>query len=129
MNIKLNSLLVTFCDECVAKIKIEGENKKTNIIILENGNVEIVMCFVSDAPNNTLCINDPFVYNNLPNEKTNILKAIVNKPLLKYRKLVFNCTIETIDAFEFTYEIVLYTSTVGFETCTKYISFKSKNAS
>ena len=102
--------------------QVEGINQEKQIVISENGYIDIMMCFAANAPEETLCINKPEEYDRLPSEQKNILKAVVNEPMLKYNALIFNCNIKTIDGFLYTYELTVNTTNVGFETWTEYIS-------
>ncbi len=105
--------------------KVQGlENgSKKYLPISENGYVDILMCFAANNFDDTLCINDPNVYADLPDKKINILKSVVNEPMLKYKTLIFNLTFETVeeDKEPFTYDIIINWSLNGFESLTSYV--------
>ncbi len=123
MNIKINYLKVT--DINGKTITIEGlKNEDAKYLpISENGSADILMCFAANDPEDTLCINDPNVYANLPDEEIDVLKSVVNEPMLKYRKLIFNLTFETIEKGKepFTYDIIINWTLNGFDSRTNYI--------
>lgn len=121
-SIKIN--FVKIIDQNGTEIQVEGINQEKQIVISENGYIDIMMCFAANDPEETLCINKPEEYDRLPSEQKNILKAVVNEPMLKYKTLIFNCNIKTIDGFLYTYELTVNTTNVGFETWTEYISDK-----
>lgn len=103
---------------------IKGADSEKFIVISENGCINIMMCFVANKPEETLCINKPEEYRKLPDIQSDVLREVVNEPMLKYKKLIFNCCFKTIDGFSYTYEITINTTNVGLETWTKFISEK-----
>ena len=108
------------------RTKIEGiENQNERCIpISENGYIEILMCFAANNPEDTLCINDSGKYALLPSAKINVLKNVVNKPILRYNRLIFNFTFGTVeeDKDPFTYELIIDVMDNGLKTRTNYIS-------
>lgn len=124
VTIKVNYLIVRDNEDKETKIEgIEDQNERC-IPISENGYIEILMCFAANNPEDTLCINDSEKYSFLPTAKINVLKNVVNKPILKYKKLTFNFTFGTVekDKEPFTYELIIDVMDNGLKTRTNYIS-------
>lgn len=119
-SIKVNFLKVI--DRNGQENRVDGIGKEKYIVITENGYIDIIMCFVANTPEETLCISDPEEYRKLPDKQSDVLKAVVNEPMLKYKTLIFNCTFKTIEGFSYTYDITINTTNVGFETWTQYIN-------
>lgn len=101
-----------------SKQRIQGINKDFYITIADKCDVNIMMCFATNTPEHTLCVNSSKEYRKLPDKETNFLKTATSRPYLKYEKLILNCTFGTVDELYFEYEIIVSVTSAGFETKT-----------
>ena len=102
---------------------LEDKEGKKQVIIPENGEIDIVVCFAITEPKESLCINDIYKYEQLP-EEIDALNVSFDTIDLAYKVLTLNCTVTTIEGFQYIYNIVIDVGNTGFEAEIQYVGLK-----
>ena len=101
--------------------EIKGIEKEKSITILEDTEIDIIVCFAITDLGGSLCVSDIDIYRSLPDEEVDALIKAFDNLYLKYKSLILNCTFTTMEREKYTYDIIINVTNKGLEAKIQYI--------